>query len=309
MYFPYLYGQKFELIALRKLAGKLAVKKKVLPLIDPVTSKIADLTRTLSVLEQHHLPYLLVVNPDTGAFDADNKETASWFSELESNVLPHASQVIPVFKITSKTVPADVKCFLSKHKARRVGLLHKAELVKCPEMPDEGIHIFSAAHTSSPYQQQFSGFRVLLRDGFNKQSKNALYPTAEHYDDLNLTYHKLNFSGFGDFTITGDHFSTGGGEAYAVAIHLTRANPDHGALQMLHFVSDTVTVPPRDNALKYSQAVRKLAELVNRRKAEFKHSDAVQVFVHEAKTFEFHGLGEVKGRSIQHHIETVENVL
>lgn len=311
MYVPYLYGQKFELQALRELVTKLATKRRVNPLIDPVTSKNKDLVRTLSLLEEQHLRYFLIINPDRGDFEdkpEGNDSVKNWFTQLHSDILPHAAQLIPTFKITAANDPSELKQFLAIYKERTVALVHKAELAKIPKFSGRTIHIFSAEHTSSPYQDLFVEDRILIRDGFNRQAKNALYPEIEHYDDLNVTYADKKFQGFGDYTITGDYFSSGGGEAYAVAIHMTRVHPHHGTLQMLHFVSDTITVPPRDNSMKYGQAVRKLAEYVNKRKSDFKYSSSLQLFVHDAKTLAYHGLGEIKGRSIRHHIETIEHL-
>src|SRR5262249_28580552 len=74
------------------------------------------------------------------------------------------------------------------------------------------IHVFLERFHPKLYQRRFQGFtRVLLRDGFNRQTRNRDYPRLESFSDLHITFRDEGMDGFGDFLIVGDEYSDSGG--------------------------------------------------------------------------------------------------
>ena len=66
MYFPYLRGKQFELIALRELSSLMSDNKnKISPIIEPVRSSSTFLT-TISELAKNDINFNIVVNPSVG---------------------------------------------------------------------------------------------------------------------------------------------------------------------------------------------------------------------------------------------------
>jgi hypothetical protein len=160
------------------------------------------------------------------------------------------------------------------------------------------------------YQKHFKGtHRVLLRDGFERKTRNADYELIEPFSDLHATYKDEQMDGFGDFLIVGDGFIEGGGPAYAVAIHLTFIDPDLDyAMQIYHFLSirqDT----PKDPAGKFGEALAKMIETLNKDGPKVLETAAVQEFRALHKQGHFPGLGYVKKLSMNHHIETLANYI
>ena len=62
MYFPYLRGRQFELIALRELLDNNLIGKKIVPIIEPI-KPTSTLAKTLNLYTEKHLAYALIMNP------------------------------------------------------------------------------------------------------------------------------------------------------------------------------------------------------------------------------------------------------
>lgn len=68
MYFPYLRGKQFELIALREFATQHPNAEKIVPIIEPVKSTFNGLTTATKVMFERQLHFALVLNPTDGDF-------------------------------------------------------------------------------------------------------------------------------------------------------------------------------------------------------------------------------------------------
>jgi hypothetical protein len=313
MYFPYLYGRRSELLAARAVAKKIAVKNKVIPVIEPVKEDAASLGKTIEMLVKEGVGAFIITNPQHGDFKKKTAEDKfKWVNKLVKDY-PLTKDCTPAFKITSKTSLADVSKFLKSFPGMRVMLVHWAELSGLPSVlagdASRIDHLFTEAHTSSVYRALFSGTRVLARDGFNAAERNADYPSHEVYGDLNLTYLKPHsMSGFSDFTITGGAFKDGGGPAHAVAIHLSYERPTKD-IGIHHFVSDDTTIPPNNPSLKIGQSLRKLVAHVDAHAAAFTYSDAVKKFQGIYLSGGSCALGTLKQLSIEHHLELMNEIV
>ena len=67
LYFPYLRGKQFELLALKELSPLLGAQQKVLPVIEPVRKPGGSgLDRCLSAVAASGLEFILIMNPSVG---------------------------------------------------------------------------------------------------------------------------------------------------------------------------------------------------------------------------------------------------
>ena len=73
MYFPYLRGRQFELIALRELIENGLIGDKVIPIIEPI-KPTSTLAKTISIYSEKQHLHALVVNPVVGEFISKIKE-------------------------------------------------------------------------------------------------------------------------------------------------------------------------------------------------------------------------------------------
>ena len=68
MYFPYLRGKQFELLALRELVPlMMSNREKISPIIEPVKNT-STLINTLSELRKGDINFNIIVNPSVGDF-------------------------------------------------------------------------------------------------------------------------------------------------------------------------------------------------------------------------------------------------
>lgn len=312
MYYPYLYGRRSEMLALRAIAQKIATKNKVIPIIEPVKKDIASLGKSVEVLVDAGANAIIITNPHQGDFKTlSPTEKNKWVHGLIQR-FPKVINCTPAFKITSKTTLTDLQTFLNTN-GGNVALVHAAELTGAVSLTNpintRILHIFAESNTTTTYQNSITGIhKVLVRDSFNTAARNADYPPIEAYSDLNLTYAIIfGMSGFSDYTITGRTFSESGGPAHAVAIHFTheRTTKDIG---IRHFVSDDTTIPPNDPALKIGQSLAKLGSFITSTTGGFGYSLAASKFL-GLLAGGGTNLSTLKQYSIEHHIELMHELL
>ena len=83
MYFPYLRGRQFELIALREYAHQYGTINKVIPIIEPVKKTFNSMKLALPKLMEGNIKFALILNPQVG--EIENGEII--LSELADNIL------------------------------------------------------------------------------------------------------------------------------------------------------------------------------------------------------------------------------
>lgn len=66
MYFPYLRGKQFELIALREISQFVEFKDLISPIIEPVKETSVTLIKTVQILLSNNQNFNLVINPQVG---------------------------------------------------------------------------------------------------------------------------------------------------------------------------------------------------------------------------------------------------
>lgn len=308
MYFPYLRGRQNELLAVRELADKIAFGGKVFPIIEPCNSNTADLKRATEDYNATSMPFVLIINPQTGELCDDPSPLDGL---INNGKLPIHSRPILGYIISQKTKAKDVQASLSKYVGEQVSFIHDYTFEDPPRLRSLmaghgriGHNIFIEGSTGEDYQKQFGGFpRVLVRDGFKKR-RNADYPADEFFSDLHKTYARDGWDGFGDFSTVGNNFDEGF-RPYAVAIHITHQRTD-GAVGIRHFISDR-TMDTEDTNGKILEALDKLAKFVRGHPMPF--SGACQQFLELHRDRHSPGLGYIKKLSIMHHTELMMHLL
>jgi hypothetical protein len=307
MYHPYFRGKQFELITIRESAELLA-KSKFVPVIEPVKEALSGLQRALTAIFDANGKAIVVVNP----FHGDHSEDGIGITAmLQDQYLDKAGISAGILLREDVSLEAAIERYQA-HKRHNPTFVHAgfgdpkglAEALGA-DLPHSR-HIFNEAYGGKLYRKHFKGgHRVLLRDGFRRQKKNADYPPVEDFSDLHVTYEEEGMDGFGDFLIVGDDFLEGGGPAYAVTIHLTFIDPEKDdAMYIYHFVSTTQNTPT-DPAGKFGQALGKLIKKINEPNSKVYESQAIGEFRELHAKGHFPGLAQVKKLSMKHHIETL----
>lgn len=311
MYYPYFRGKQYELITVRESAEILS-QAEFVPIIEPVKESLNGLKRAIDAVIDANGSAILIVNPHCGDHERDTDE----FSQMLINDLSEEENIWAGMLLSDTVSIEDVIDTCDQHKNTGITLIHKG-FTEARELSrrlgnleiTDIRHVFEENHCGKLYRRHFKDeTRILLRDGFKKRT-NRNHPPIEYFSDLHATYEDEGMDGFGDFLIVGDEFSTSGGPAYAVAIHLTFIDGDKDdAMYIYHFVSDTQDTP-KNPAGKFAEALDKLVEEVERLGSKIYRTNAVNVFLQLHRERHFPGLGYVKKLSMNHHIETLAQYL
>ena len=156
---------------------------------------------------------------------------------------------------------------------------------------------------------------VVVEDGFDKKIKNADYPKVTSFSSAIGEYRSLGLVGFGDYTITGNLFSEGGGPAYVVALHLSEIVESRKSIfsprtQIIvnHFCSEN-NGSYADPAGKFFDALEKLIEFLEKENSNITETYALSEFKKLYESNHFPGLGAVKKLAVSHHIETISKYI
>lgn len=310
MYYPYLRGKQFELILLRDNPDIIAGNAH--PIIEPVRKDFKSLTRALEVLSSEKVLYTLVINPITGEKPVPQESMITFLDNLSIEL---ETVSLGYILNTDSNIDELIK-LLEKYRDKDFSIIHygypNSRIIAAAVNAFDNVkrHIFIDGYAGKLYQRHLKKDgveRILIRDGFKPQRKNALYPESEHFSDLHITYDDEGMDGFGDFLTIGDDYSETGGPAYAVAIHLTYLN-EESDMFIYHFVSDR-TDSPTDPGGKFLEALQKLISKGKEENSLIFKSKAYQDFNELFEKQHYPGLGYVKKLSMQHHLELIIDFL
>lgn len=307
MYFPYLRGRQFELIALRELVENSLLSDKIIPIIEPVKLS-ATLIKTLQAFQAGDRELALVRNPQVGSFVSDLKKEKNAHLKGELSKLlknegiinvyflnPHSKGLISTLSEKGKRITNIISICENKDYITIYEEKFSSDNPRYNLIPDESV-----------FRRRIRHNRVLMNDKFKKQSRNVDYAKKvdEPFSDDHLYYHEDGYVGFSDYSIIGNEYYETGFAPYAVAIHIVYFDKEN-SLRIKHFVSDT-NDDITDPAGKFAEAVKKLVDWSKNKKLD---TFGIKTFTQMYKNEIYPGLGTVKKLSIMHHIELMGRFL
>ncbi len=312
MYYPYLRGKQFELIALRELSEIMAeAPQKISPVIEPVKNS-STLKTTISELKNKDINFNIILNPLVG----DLVDSTADIVEILAGEVDGYSNFQLAIIIDSKTTVSDVNDIVSDVSFSISGfsLIHFGinkdvnDIIDSLERtaPVKNNFIYFNK-TSRRYYRNFpSDTRIGLDDYFNSLSKNSDYLSVSdsQFSEEHLFYAGDGYKGFSDFLTIGDNYSETGFLPYAVAIHLSYIEADK--IRVKHFVSES-NEDTSDIAGKFLEAIKKLVDWCN--DSGIEETKGISEFKDLHARGHFPGLGSIKKLSAMHHIELVKNLI
>lgn len=307
MYFPYLRGRQFELLALRELMENGCIGKNIIPVIEPIKLS-STLTKTIETYVKKSRTIAIIHNSKVGNFledfdNVDNGTAKDRYSELLKDSMVIKSHI---FNQNSSTELME----LYNQGIKKTELLVIANNREYINEYSKEFFNYPPSYSLIPDERAFkrtvSNNKVLLNDKFIKQERNVDYEKNddEFFSDDHLFYEDEGYTGFSDFSIVGDNFSESGYAPYAVTIHIVYFDKENN-LRIKHFVSDS-NEDISNPAKKFYEA---LSKLVNWQKNTKIQTYAVNKFVEHFNNQTYPGLGTVKKLSIMHHIELISKYL
>lgn len=310
MYFPYLRGKQFELLALRELAPILD-SSKIIPLIEPVKTNTTSLKTAIDVLAKYNIKAQVILNPEVGDFKSNNSSLITFFNQLQAQGY---TNLIPSFIISSdrafdriKTIIADNHYDTNGFSFVHLNKVSDLDALQSFSSSNHCLyHVVQIAHLFA-MRRKLRGNVCMLNDYFNRLSNNKAYLDVpfEVFSSDYMYYQDEGCVGFSDYQVIGKDYSETGGAAFAVAIHLTYKEEGSDDIQVAHFVSDSNE--GRENpAGKFFEALEKLIAFVDQKQLT---SFAIDKFRDYYNTQAYPGLGVVKKLSIMHHIQLIQGLI
>ncbi len=306
MYFPYLRGRQFELIALRELLEKELIGNKVIPVIEPI-KPTSTLVKTLNLFSRKNHLHALIMNPEVGKFVSTVKE-----KEKEKDLI-----IDDLFSELKK--PSLIKAYIMKKNISNM-LEGKESLTQFMivnpkrDCLDEYIKVYkdieprySLIPDDRSFGRKAKKSKVIFCDRFKKSTRNVDYldNDDEFFSEDHLYFDTEGFNGFSDYSVVGSEYSESGFAPLAVAIHIVYFDKDK-VLRVHHFVSDS-NDDINDPAGKFGEAVEKLVRWIKENKVVI--TVGLRELIDCYESGKYPGLGTVKKYSIMHHLELMNKFL
>lgn len=308
MYFPYLRGKQFELIALREFAIQYPNTEQIIPIIEPVKSTFNGLTTAARIMFEQNLRFALVLNPADGDFKRITKDILSEISILSENM----EKWIPTFLYQNNG--ETILSAIQDQELNNVMVIFKNGI----DISDSILNLLS--HSQIQYivngdpnsritmrrLSLLENKRIIRLDNcFAEQPRNVDYLNIpeDKFTEQHRFYSDDHFYGISDYTALPKDFIDGGMLPYAVAIHMTyEKNQDE--IYVRHFVSDT-NDDQSNIQRKFFEAATKLKYFFTDRTKTTAINELITLLDDE----KYPGLGVIKKLSIKNHIELMNSIL
>lgn len=303
MYFPFLRGRQYEMLALKDLVENNKLSSKIVPVIEPikfsptffnVLKKFVELKKRIAI----------VINPLVGdfekeLFELDDNKINEYNLLLREKCILFAYWINNELKNVDETKELIYLCNDRDNYNDYTRLLNKKKPV------------FTLIPDDRTLRRSIDN-RVIFEDCFLKQERNSDYEKKpdEFFSDNHLYYEADGYSGFADYSTVGDEFKESGFAPMAVVIHLTYFDEKH-ALRLHHFVSNS-NYDINDPAGKFKEALDKFIAFVDNNE-NFKMYNFETVAIANLRdcnvNSKYPGLGTIKKYSIMNHLEQISYFL
>ena len=314
MYYPYLRGKQFELLALREFSREFENNHTIVPIIEPVKKQVNGLNAAALSMIENGMKFAVILNPSDGDYrhtgidndilmsltaltaDRDNWIPAYIYKHNGKTLLEHAKQnnlsnLMIIFPSGADVNDEVLMEFLSKDE---VAFVVSGNLSNNRSARGRLLRLGKAL--------------ISLEDRFNERPRNADY--ANEVDEIfseDFAYYKNDgLAGFADYTPMAKDFIEGGMLPYAIAIHLTYQKSDD-QIFVHHFVSDN-NFDQSNIRGKFHEAAVKIAPFFNNN--GLYHTSAIDELIRRADSDDgYPGLGYIKKLSVKNHLELITHIL
>ncbi|MFC6176516.1 sce7725 family protein [Companilactobacillus huachuanensis] len=300
IYFPYLRGRMYDLLALKELCEQEQLSSKIVPIIEPVRDS-KELQQTVQTFIDHRQPFSVIANPQVSVYGLN--DTKLYPLPAVNNLGFYYPSAILAADFSSdfvETVKNQQSLLISKNyellKAYKdTAVLQAVDKVLIPDV--------ARMHKLVDHKA------ALLTDPL------TFVRHVEDYADLEDEffqpadwYHQVgNYDGFGDYSMVGHVYFDKGMPARAIALHLIYVTKD-GTLRIHHFVSDS-NEKMSGQKDKFFEALRKMINWCSENIQGINDTPALKELLSYGQGDKFPGLGMVKKLSLMHHFELMNRLL
>lgn len=305
MYFPYLRGRQYEIIAIRELLELGLITDKIIPIIEPVKLS-STLIKAMQAFIDTDRDLVIIHNPMVGSFLKDSNEAK------KADLVKKYNDIVFDKGVTKGHI-------VNKNSAKQLQQLDdniSIDKIVSISFKRDDLNVFKSVFANKnckynliPDDRKFGRIirnnKVLFSDRYNKRPRNVDYSDIdEFFSDDHLFFEEEGYVGYSDFSIVGDEYSESGFAPYAVTIHFVYFNEDN-ELYAIHFVSDS-NEDIRDPGGKFYEAI---THLYNWSKGKNINTYGYNELIKHYENQTYPGLGVVKKLCIMHHLELISQYL
>ena len=291
MYYPYLRGKMYELLAIKELIENgLINSKNVSPIIEPVRDN-STFNNLLKLAKKNDYNLNIISNPQVGEYKAvDQLPGLIKVNNMKNSIIIQNNNTVTISKDDLYDAPVEVLDDSNRNSTINVV---------------QDSLVFNKSRIGNPKHV------VVFNDCFNRQDRNADYSENqdENFSEYHLVYKEVGYEGFGDYSIIGKDYQDSGFAPYAVAIHIVYFDKNN-ILRIHHFVSDS-NDDMYDPANKLHEALGKLHNWVNSSSFDKDKNSSEGLMQLDTLFSEdrYPGLGFLKKLEIMHHLEIMNRYL
>jgi hypothetical protein len=180
MYFPYVRGRQYELLALRELAANDLLGSYVVPIVEPVKLS-PTLIKTMSEYVRLNHPISVIRNPAVGSFMKDLKDAVDGTKEgaYKNDFYAQYEKDAIIKGITMQKNAQSLINHFGQNNVNKAEVLVvniDREYLDLYDKEFEGVSPrYALIPDESAFRRKVRRNRVLLDDKFDKQSRNADY--------------------------------------------------------------------------------------------------------------------------------------
>lgn len=297
MYYPYLRGKQFDLLALNEAVNRKLLSKKVQPIIEPVKDS-ATIKKTILLFQQKNQPLYVIQNPQVGQYRLFEEPVHTW-SLLENQAVQSARIVTEENAVDSLNRNTPLYIFDAAQPVSSTSTLQKfADLEGKKLIPNQ-----------SRFRIWFPENKIIINDAFHlpKRSSDYWFKSDDFYSDHHLYYQEDGFSGFSDYTIDESFYSDKGFPSVAIVLHLTYFDA-YGNIRIKHFSSDSNDTWGNQSE-KFFEALTKLSVWTRKHADQLLITEGMKELLNYQILQKFPGLGSIKKWSLLHHLELISAYL
>jgi hypothetical protein len=313
MYFPYLRGRQYELLALKELASGGLLGSHVIPVVEPIKLS-STFDGVLRIFSETELPLALIFNPAVGDYAGQDAFIDAYIQKYGEFL-----GLIPTLLMSKSTsIVLNVLRTKGVELSKIITVLDNRDFLEIFKTEFENVAPqYTLFSDERSLRRAVKQGKVMFEDKFNKQDKNADYSENidEFFSDDHLSYAEEGYVGFGDYSIIGNNYIESGFAPYAVAIHIVYFNAEN-ELRVRHFISDS-NRDISDVAGKFREALKKFIEW--KEEWQRQRSDlfvggnppttAMTTLNNLWENETYPGLPTLKKLSIMHHLELMGKFL
>ncbi|XUB36440.1 hypothetical protein IGI41_001434 [Enterococcus sp. DIV0876] len=281
VYYPYLRGKQFDLLALKSLLESDLLSRSIQPIIEPVKQSKAFWT-VVDLLKQKNHPCFIIDNPSAGDFLTDEG-----LQELIAIPLQKArivDQPIETYEISPD-----------------MWIIHQAEAALESDWLNNQIPILLSKEFR--LLNRVAGPKIIMEDPFTRLPKHSFYTeyATEMFSSRKKTYQQLGFYGYSDFSIDSKIYYESSYPSKRIAIHWIFPDAT-GELHIAHLVSD------EDLANQKAKFFQVMDQLSLHEQSFPTQTLGLQLLQESVVQDKFPGMGVIRKASVMNHLELVSRL-